>query len=494
MQPTDSRKLVAGVLLTGASLLTGNALLAGLAGSIGGNWASEGLAGLWAAGASALTTSGPLSGAYERAVRKAVSGLRKQYIAEAGPLPDANAFDLLRDVAGSVSAAQFPSRELSVVTAQQALEHDLNALLYGHDERQQRFIKANLLPVVALAFRDELANDPPAWQRFHGWLIEATAQNTVALRHQFERLPELIAWLERITDQEQALDAAAAQLDALLDALRAEIARLAAEQSAEPMVTFRNTGMDVKEELRQTGGDMFIGRPPAALPQRSADPRPRPSVVFDNQNVKVGGSASQAGGDMYIAAEPQVTATPNPESLVVLAVFSNPPDTLPLRLEQEERALRDCLDPLHERFRLEVRTSVSPDDLHQALLRHRPAILHVSGHGEADGLLFETRYGEQHLVPREALVTMLANTPSLLCVVLNACHSAVHAEGSTLGAPYLVAMRGTVEDTTARVFTQGFYDALGAGHKVEAAFKAGLDRIAVNTLPDADVPRLFRRE
>jgi hypothetical protein len=133
-------------------------------------------------------------------------------------------------------------------------------------------------------------------------------------------------------------------------------------------------------------------------------------------------------------------------------------------------------------------------DPHQALLRHRPAILHFSGHGEAQGLLFETRDGEQHLVPRAALVALLANTPSLRCVVLNACHSAVHAEGSTLGAPYLIAMQGTIDDATARAFTQGFYDALAAGHQVEAAFHAGRDRIAVQTQPSEAVPTLFRAE
>jgi hypothetical protein len=178
---------------------------------------------------------------------------------------------------------------------------------------------------------------------------------------------------------------------------------------------------------------------------------------------------------------------------VVLAAYAAPHGTAALNWEIEERALRDCLAPYPERFRIEPLPRATPEDLHQALLRLKPAYLHILSHGDAGDLLFQDSYGDRHPVPRAALLQTFANTPSLRCVILSACDSAASLSALGPGMPPLIAMRAAISSDAARAFAQGFYAAIAAGHDVRAAYAAGRDRMRLLGVGDADVPVLLER-
>lgn len=63
----------------------------------------------------------------------------------------------------------------------------------------------------------------------------------------------------------------------------------------------------------------------------------------------------------------------------------------------------------------------------------------------------------------------------LRCVLLNACWSAEASE--PIGkVPTVIAMNGLVDDRAALAYTEGFYDALGAGRDFVAAHREGQRR------------------
>jgi hypothetical protein len=233
-------KLALGALLIGASALSGNALLGAVAGGIGVNWASEALGGVVAAGAPGLQPGSALARAYERALRRAVAELRRQYQQQYGKQEQPTAFALLAESAGAVAQAEYP-RVADIGATQQELARGLDGLLHGHAERQVAWLKANLLEQTALAFQQELANDPEAWRLLHGWLLQTVAQQQSALGRTVERLPEIMRQLQNPGILLDALDDATGRLAAMLDALRAELQRIAAGGAPAPARTHAQT-------------------------------------------------------------------------------------------------------------------------------------------------------------------------------------------------------------------------------------------------------------
>ncbi len=202
----------------------------------------------------------------------------------------------------------------------------------------------------------------------------------------------------------------------------------------------------------------------------------------------VGSAHAEDGGTATVVNEPQRTpAAP----LIVLAAYAAPRGVAALAWEIEERALRDCLAPYPERLRFEPLPRATPDDLHRALLRLQPALLHILSHGDQGDLLFEDSSGDAHPLPRAALLQTIASTPSLRCVILSACESAAGLTALGPGMPPVIAMRAAISSEAARAFAQGFYDAIAAGHAVRAAYAAGCNRMRLTGAGGADVPVLL---
>jgi NTP pyrophosphatase (non-canonical NTP hydrolase) len=83
----------------------------------------------------------------------------------------------------------------------------------------------------------------------------------------------------------------------------------------------------------------------------------------------------------------------------VIAVFANPAGTTSLRLSQEDRAIRQAIQRGRARdfISLEVRHATTVDDLRHALLDDSYEVLHFSGHGDSDTLVFEDTAGKKHM-------------------------------------------------------------------------------------------------
>ena len=182
----------------------------------------------------------------------------------------------------------------------------------------------------------------------------------------------------------------------------------------------------------------------------------------------------------------------------ILFLASNPTDTGRLRLDQEVRDIEDGLKRSNERDQFELVPSfaVRIDDLRRRLLEHSPQIVHFSGHGTgAVGIVLESDKGKSAPVPTDALADLFKLCAEHVdCVVLNACESDLQAEAISKHIPYVIGMTSSVSDDAAREFAVGFYDALGAGKSIQAAFQFGRNAIALKGIPEDKTPKLRKKK
>lgn len=157
----------------------------------------------------------------------------------------------------------------------------------------------------------------------------------------------------------------------------------------------------------------------------------------------------------------------------VLVVFANPRGTSALKLGQEDRTIRDAVQrgKVRDSIALEIRHAVTLDDLRRALLDDAYQVLHFSGHGNVDSLLFETEQGKKLVSPLDAIAGLIEHHSSIKCVILNACDS-LAAIVEPL-ADFTVGMESAVDDAAAIEFSRGFYDAVAAGKDYEFAVEEG---------------------
>lgn len=168
----------------------------------------------------------------------------------------------------------------------------------------------------------------------------------------------------------------------------------------------------------------------------------------------------------------------------VLAIFANPKGSNPLRLGNEDRVIRECVErsKYRDSINIDIHHAARIDDLARALLNEEYRIAQFSGHGTGKGLAFENEIGEVFVVPEDALSELLsAYSPPLECVLLNACYSDVHNQ-NLQGIPYTIVMDGPISDEGATEFSRGFYDAIGAGKTVKFAYEEGCRRIKLKGL------------
>jgi internalin A len=222
---------------------------------------------------------------------------------------------------------------------------------------------------------------------------------------------------------------------------------------------------------------------------------------------------------------PTQAAPAQPSQTVVktiLVLAANPQGTNPLRLGEEVRAIQTGLErsKCRDRFRIEQRWAVTAADIRHALLDHQPQIVHFCGHGigvespsdtesasssrkltlvsEADskpeGLVFEDKTGQSHLISSEAIARLFSLfADQINCVLLNACYSATQADAIVKHIPFVVGMKRAIGDRAAIEFARGFYDALFAGRDVESAFKLGRSAIQMEGIPEHLTPILKRK-
>ncbi|PZO48735.1 MAG: hypothetical protein DCF15_17640 [Phormidesmis priestleyi] len=164
----------------------------------------------------------------------------------------------------------------------------------------------------------------------------------------------------------------------------------------------------------------------------------------------------------------------------VLVLVSNPKGTSNLNLLPEIRDLQEALQRSQHRhgFSVEWRIAKTQKDLRRYVMDVSPHIIHFCGHGTTEGLVLEDDTGIARVVSNDVLTDFLQIFADRIeCVLLNACYTESLAEQLSQHLNYVIGMNQAVYDDAAIAFSEGFYDAIGAGESYERAFTVGKNAV-----------------
>lgn len=182
----------------------------------------------------------------------------------------------------------------------------------------------------------------------------------------------------------------------------------------------------------------------------------------------------------------------------ILFLAANPTNSTKLRLDEEIRAvdLALRLTEFRDKFEIKQHWAVRVSDIQSYLLRHKPDIVHFSGHGNnSSEIILEDNVGKSHSVSVRALSQIFSLLKdNIQCVVLNACYSEQQAQAIAKYIDCVVGMSTAIGDKAAISFATAFYQALGYGKDVKTAFGLGCAQIDLENLNEQDTPKLLSLE
>jgi len=216
-----------------------------------------------------------------------------------------------------------------------------------------------------------------------------------------------------------------------------------------------------------------------------------------------------SGANQTISGSDPGEVTEAPQPVCILFLAANPDGTSPLRLDREIKAITEALQtsPGGNRFEIAQSWAAGDREIQDGLLRYKPGILHLSGHGNRTGrpvLEGETAVRDLHGSGSRSstssrddlwLLGLLrvfgAVRGQTRCVVLNICHSEAIAQALAQVTGCALGMSDAIGDEAAIRFSWSFYNALGHGLSVKAAFDAATGQIAMGGWPMDSTPRLI---
>jgi hypothetical protein len=174
-----------------------------------------------------------------------------------------------------------------------------------------------------------------------------------------------------------------------------------------------------------------------------------------------------------------------------------------LRLDEEVRAIAHAIRRGTARDGLELvpHFATRTGDLTDALMLHRPQIVHFAGHGQGagklavpEGIYLGDEYGRPTAVGKEALARLFSLfRDTVRVVVLNGCATLATAKALSEVVDYAIGMNEVVGDGSAARFAAAFYGALAMGETLRVAFDLGVSQLEIGRNANAEVPVLCIR-
>ncbi|MFO0604600.1 MAG: CHAT domain-containing protein [Polyangiales bacterium] len=186
--------------------------------------------------------------------------------------------------------------------------------------------------------------------------------------------------------------------------------------------------------------------------------------------------------------------------LRVLFVGATPTDTARLAVGEEYRHVDASVRASDNaaRFEFHFAHEVRADELGPALLRHRPHVVHFSGHGSAAGeLLLPDATGQAAPARPEQLAKLFAVVGpelSIRCVVLNACYSEALARALAAHVDCVIGVPTALKDRVAVAFAGALYQAIGFGRDLDAAYRYACAQVELTVPTRGALPTLHCRE
>ena len=197
----------------------------------------------------------------------------------------------------------------------------------------------------------------------------------------------------------------------------------------------------------------------------------------------------------HLEEVPQKGTAGAPAPEVIRALFLSADPLHNLRLDEEFRECQQKIRGAEHSNRLELvtRPACRADDFLQALNELKPAVLHFSGHGDAQERIFVTDDSGHgaHPITKEALGAVLRPfKETVRLVFLNACYSTAQAKDIVSIVPCAIGMKKPIADAAAIQFAGAFYRAVAFGVSVGNAFEQGKAKLLLENIPEDDRPQL----
>lgn len=178
---------------------------------------------------------------------------------------------------------------------------------------------------------------------------------------------------------------------------------------------------------------------------------------------------------------------------------TNPSEKNSLRTDLEARDVHAAIQRSKNRDFVEIMhvPATRLRDLLDTLNEFRPNIVHFSGHGGGETLIFDNETAEDDggveldFKQINRVVSATSEPPVLL--VFNACDTMDGAEVFLDTVSAVVAMSSRISDWAACLFSERFYAAIVAGQSVGHALKQGKVALDVANLKDADLPKVISK-
>lgn len=169
----------------------------------------------------------------------------------------------------------------------------------------------------------------------------------------------------------------------------------------------------------------------------------------------------------------------------ILLMTSNPKNAAHLSLNQEIKLIEEELlsAPKGYHFDIKPALDVNKGNISKLLENHKPCVVHFSGHGTGNHLMFYDK-GYFDTISGEKLGKVLGFHPSISCVVLNACYSENQAKKIAELIPNVIGTTNTIYDNISIKFAQHFYRALFSGSSYVLAFKKALADLDIQNLEE----------
>ena len=187
------------------------------------------------------------------------------------------------------------------------------------------------------------------------------------------------------------------------------------------------------------------------------------------------------------------------DKVKILFLAANPLDVVTqLRIDEEFREITQSIRMSAHSYQVEIvpELAVRDKDLQTALLRHKPDIVHFSGHCDPTGeIMLEDETGNRKVVNTEAISDLFRILKhNIRLVVLNACYAKEQAQALTETVDFAIGVSAAIEDKAARIFASRFYHLLALGCPLEEAFDLAINQLAIEGIVVTEAPELMKRD
>lgn len=183
------------------------------------------------------------------------------------------------------------------------------------------------------------------------------------------------------------------------------------------------------------------------------------------------------------------------QQVTILFVSASPSDEPRLALDEEFREIHTSIrqSTQHAAVTLIPVLAARVEDLQQALLEHRPSIVHFSGHATPEAIMLVGSDGTANAIHTSALTALLrVLSDCIRLVVFNACFSHVHILAISEHIDFCIGMSNLVEDEGCIRFAAAFYQGISSGLSVRHAYDLAMVNLRLHTpASHVDAPRLL---